>query len=305
MARTCSCPPVNRGTIHPFTWGSPYSGVIVSEDRQPYGYQFLKVSGKEMLEGIELRVLMRIAENIEALELHMNLTGQNSVIYPALLWDSEEATLVDTGIPGQLDAIRREIENAGVDFERVRRIVLTHQDIDHIGGLPEIVRVRGGEIEVLAHEEDKPYIEGDKPLIKMNGERMVQMMASLPESQRQQLERIISTPPSGRVDRTLHDGEELPLHGGIQVIHTPGHTPGHLSLFVKKARLLIAGDQLVVEEGELVGPREWATADMESAKASLRKLTGYQIDYVLCYHGGFYGPNASEKIAQLSARAKR
>ncbi|HZB83646.1 MAG TPA: MBL fold metallo-hydrolase, partial [Rubrobacteraceae bacterium] len=88
-----------------------------------------------MLEGIELRVLMRIAENIEALELHMNLTGQNSVIYPALLWDSEGATLVDTGIPGQLDAIRREIENAGVDFESVRRIVLTHQDIDHIGGL--------------------------------------------------------------------------------------------------------------------------------------------------------------------------
>ena len=299
MAHTCSCPPVNRGTIHPFTWGSPYSGVVVSEDRQPYGYQFLKVSGKEVLEGIELRVLMRIAENIEALELPMNLTGQNSVIYPALLWDSEEATLVDTGIPGQLDAIRREIENAGVDFKSVRRIILTHQDIDHIGGLPEIVRVRGGEIEVLAHEEDKPYIEGDKPLIKMNRERMVQMMESLPESQRQQLERIISTPPSGRVDRTLHDGEELPLHGGIQVIHTPGH----LSLFVKKARLLIAGDELVVEEGELVGPREWATADMESAKASLRKLTDYQIDYVLCYHGGFYGPSASEKIAQLSASA--
>jgi hypothetical protein len=42
---------------------------------------------------------------------------------------------------------------------------------------------------------------------------------------------------------------------------------------------------------------------MESAKASLRKLTDYQIDYVLCYHGGFYGPNASEKIAQLSASA--
>ena len=246
---------------------------------------------------------MKIAENIEALELRMNLTGQSSVIYPALLWDSDGATLVDTGIPGQLEAIRREIENAGVDFESVRRVILTHQDIDHIGGLPEIVRVRGGEIEVLAHEEDKPYIEGDKPLIKMNRERMAQMMESLPEPQRQRLERIFATPPSGKVDRTLHDGEELPLHGGIEVIHTPGHTPGHISLFVRKARLLISGDELRVEEGELVGPSEWATPDMASATASLRKLTGYPIEYVLCYHGGFYGPNASERIAALSAMA--
>ena len=246
---------------------------------------------------------MKIGENIEALELPMNLRGQSSIIYPALLWDFDEATLVDTGIPGQLDALRGEIEKAGVDFESINRIILTHQDIDHIGGLPEILRAHGGKIEVLAHEEDKPYIEGDKPLLKMNRERMAQMMESLPESQRQQLQRILSSPPSGKVDRTLHDGEELPLQGGIKVIHTPGHTPGHLSLFVKKARFLIAGDELRVEEGELVGPSDWATPDMGQANASLRKLTDYQIDYVLCYHGGLYGPNASEKIAELSAAA--
>src|ERR671933_3079574 len=135
---------------------------------------------------------MKIGENIEALELRMNLMGQNSVIYPALLWDSDGATLVDTGIPGQLDAIRREIENAGVDFESVNRIILTHQDIDHIGGLPEILRARRGEIEVLAHDEDRPYIEGSRPLVKFSSERLAQMMESLPEPQREQFERIFS-----------------------------------------------------------------------------------------------------------------
>jgi len=143
-------------------------------------------------------VLVRIGENIEALELPINLMGQSSVIYPALLWDSDGATLVDTGIPGQWDAIRRVIENAGVDIESVNRIILTHQDMDHIGGLPDIIRVRGGEIEVLAHEEDRPYIEGDQPLIKMSRERLAQIMESLPELQRHQFERIFSTPPSGR-----------------------------------------------------------------------------------------------------------
>jgi glyoxylase-like metal-dependent hydrolase (beta-lactamase superfamily II) len=246
---------------------------------------------------------MRIAANVEALELPMNFMGQSSAIYPALMWGSDGATLVDTGLPGQLDIVRRSIEDAGVDFESINRIILTHQDIDHIGGLPEILRARRGEIEVLAHEEDRPYIEGSQPLIKMRSERLTQMMEALPEPQRERFERIFSRPPSGEVDRTLSDGEVLPLHGGITVIHTPGHTPGHLSLFVEDSRLLIVGDELRVEEGELVGPSESATPDMESANASLAKLTDYWIDYVLCYHGGLYGPDASEKIAELSAAA--
>jgi glyoxylase-like metal-dependent hydrolase (beta-lactamase superfamily II) len=89
---------------------------------------------------------MRIGENIEALELAMNLTGQSSDIYLALLWDSDGVTLVDTGTPGQLSAIRQQFENAGVDFESIHRIISTHQDIDHIGDLPDITRVRGGEM---------------------------------------------------------------------------------------------------------------------------------------------------------------
>ena len=196
---------------------------------------------------------MKIAENIEALQVRMNFTGGESVIHPALLWDSEGATLVDTGMPGQLEELRVEIEGA-------------------------------------------------KPLIKMNRERMARMMESLPEARRQQIERILSEPPSGKVDRNLRDGEELPLYdGGVEVIHTPGHTPGHLSLFVRKEKLLIAGDALRVEQGELVGPSESATPDMDSAKASLRKLTDYDIDRVLCYHGGYFGRGVSARIKELSA----
>lgn len=102
-----------------------------------------------------------------------------------------------------------------MDFESVNRIILTHQDIDHIGGLPDFISVRKGEIEVLAHQEDRPYIEGNRPLIELDREWLAQMPESMPASQRQRLERMFSTTPSGKVDRILHDGEELPLCGGI------------------------------------------------------------------------------------------
>ena len=249
---------------------------------------------------------MKIGKNIETLELSMNLTGQERLIYPAILWDSEGATLVDTGMPGQLDDLRAGIEDAGIDFEAIRRVVLTHQDVDHIGGLPEVLSAIGGGVEVWAHEKDKPYIEGDKPLIKMNRERMSQMMESLPEAQQRQIERIFSNPPSGKVDRNLEDGEELPIYdGGVEVIYTPGHTPGHLSLYVRDEKLLISGDALRVEEGELVGPSEPVTPDMKTANESLGKLADYDIDHVLCYHGGYYGgQDASARIQELSAMAK-
>ena len=243
---------------------------------------------------------MKIGKNIEALELRMNLTGRESIIHPVLLWDSEGATLVDTGMPGQLDALTKGIEAAGVSLGDIRRVILTHQDLDHIGGLPEVLRAVGDGVEVWAHEEDKPYIEGDKPLIKMNRERMSQMMESMPEAQQRQVEQILSNPPSGKVDRSLEDGEELSIYeGGVEVIYTPGHTPGHLSLFVREEKLLISGDELRVEEGELVGPSEPVTPDMESANASLSKLADYEIDYVLTYHGGYYGPDASARIEEL------
>jgi len=81
---------------------------------------------------------------------------------------------------------------------------------------------------------------------------------------------------------------------------TPGHTPGHVCLYIKSHRLLIAGDQLRVEDGFLVGPAEMYTPDMPTALKSLTKLADFDIDSVICYHGGLYGPNASSRIAELA-----
>ncbi|WP_273847466.1 MBL fold metallo-hydrolase [Rubrobacter calidifluminis] len=244
--------------------------------------------------------MKQVADGVFALELEMNLSGRSRVIHPVLITGAEGAALVDAGLPGQLDDLRREVAAAGADFGDIRRVVLTHQDIDHIGALPEVVGALEGDVEVLAHEDDRPYIEGERTPIKLSPEQLARMVSSLPGDERRRMESLLASPPSARLTRTISDGEVLPVHGGIRVIHTPGHTPGHISLFLEGARVLISGDELNVEDGELVGPAEGATPDMERALASLAKLAPCDVEYVICYHGGVYGPGARERISALA-----
>ena len=107
-------------------------------------------------------------------------------------------------------------------------------------------------------------------------------------------------PAPAAVDRTLADGEELPHAGGIVVIYTPGHSPGHLCLYHKRSRSLITGDALNVSEGLLAGPNPVHTPDVATALASLKQLAAYDIETVICYHGGVYRGDANRRIAELA-----
>jgi glyoxylase-like metal-dependent hydrolase (beta-lactamase superfamily II) len=241
---------------------------------------------------------MKVANGIEMLELKMNMMGQQRVIHPTLIWDDNEAVLVDTGIPGQLAEIREAMEKAGVPFNKLSKVILTHQDIDHIGGMPEILNALGKNIEVLAHEVDRPYIQGEKELIKFKF--IKQRVENLPEEQRKATEALLANPPKASVDRTVTDGEILPHNGGITVIFTPGHTPGHVSLYLNQSKILIAGDALTVVDGELSGPVPQFTIDIETAKKSIKKFTQFDIDTVVCYHGGIFTDNVNKRLAELA-----
>jgi glyoxylase-like metal-dependent hydrolase (beta-lactamase superfamily II) len=111
---------------------------------------------------------------------------------------------------------------------------------------------------------------------------------------------VYEDPPKAPVDTTVGDGQELPCCGGIVVIHTPGHTPGHICLYLKQNKVLIAGDALNIVDGSLAGPNPQFSKDMDSAKASLKKLTGYHILTVVSYHGGAYSENVNLRIGELA-----
>jgi glyoxylase-like metal-dependent hydrolase (beta-lactamase superfamily II) len=246
---------------------------------------------------------MRLADGVEMLELPIrSFTGQN-IIHPTLTWDDDTVVLVDAGFSGQLQQIREAMARAGVSFDRLDKVIVTHQDIDHIGGLPDIILESSHNVEVLSHEEEKPYIEGRKPLIKMNQARLSKRLVSLSEEQRQQAEALFANPPKASVDTAVADGEILPYCGGITVIFTPGHTPGHICLYLNKSKILVTGDALVAADGELRGPNPGATYDMDAALKSLKKLTRYDIETVVCYHGGVYRDNPNKRLAELASAA--
>ena len=245
---------------------------------------------------------MLIAPQVEVLDLKMDLFGAPSSVRPTLFWDEKEAVLVDAGFPGQLEQLREEVERAGLSLDRLTRLIVTHQDIDHIGGISALLALND-RIEVLAHEQERPYVVGEKRLIKLSPERMAQLaerLSSLPEERRTTTIEAF-TNARARVDRTLADGERLPYCGGIVVVHTPGHTPGHSSFYLESSHVLVAGDALNVSDGHLVGPNPQLTPDLGQATSSLGKLAAYEIETVVCYHGGPYSAgDVNARIAELA-----
>jgi len=95
------------------------------------------------------------------------------------------AVLIDIGFPGQFEDIQIEMEKVGVSFDKLKVVILTHQDLDHIGSLPDLLENGVSDIKVYAHELDKPYIEGELPLLKDGN---------------------VENPPKGKVSNTVIDG---------------------------------------------------------------------------------------------------
>lgn len=247
---------------------------------------------------------MKLGDYAEALELTAAFLTMKSTIHPVILWEGREGvSLFDTGFPGQLPAIESGMAARGVKLKDVRRIFVTHQDLDHIGSAEAVQAATGAD--VYAHAAEKPYIEGEKRLAKIDPARFEDRLKEMPEELRQKARLMMSSPPTVKVLRVLQGGEKLPFHGGIDVIATPGHTPGHVCYYVKSLHLLIAGDALRVENGELVGPSPTATPDMSAATASLKNLLPYRIEAVLCYHGGYFDKDPGPRIRHLAEVAPK
>ena len=238
---------------------------------------------------------MRVANGVYVLPIPRSPQEPESFLNLILIVDEQNGnTLVDAGLPDQMEAISAALVEAGIGVRDLRRIIFTHQDLDHVGSGAALVRQSSAR--VLAHPSDAPYIEGERRPLKVT----LEMLEQRPQM-REVLERL---EPVG-VDEQVEDGTRLDLAGGTKVISTPGHSPGHICLYLEQPKVLIAGDALTAEDGSLNGPNPSMTPQMGTAIQSIRRLAELDVDTIVCYHGGVVSKDANGQLRRVLRKASR
>ena len=180
---------------------------------------------------------MKIAEGLEIIELYVDSMGSVSVLRPTLIWDEDTVVLVDTGVPGQTQNIRPEMEKAGVPFERLSKVIITHHDMDHIGSLSSIIKASKNKVEVLAHVGERPYIQGEKMPIKMTPERIAERekaMEGMSEEKRNIMKEMFANLPA-KVDTLIQDRRRATLLWRGIVVILPLDTPLDILVYILKS----------------------------------------------------------------------
>ncbi|WP_242316684.1 MBL fold metallo-hydrolase [Bacillus cereus group sp. BfR-BA-01489] len=219
------------------------------------------------------------------LPIEFEFNGQKQCIYPSLIIVHNELTLVDTGYPSFLPLIENAMLKHGYEMKNLKNIIITHYDDDHLGALYDF-KLKYPQINIIASEIESNYISGD-----IKSERLAQaekMLGRMPNEEKefgkwfiQQLKNIKHI----SVDEKVHDGQMI-LNNECQIVATPGHTSGHISLYFPNLDCVITGDAAVQENRELVIANPNFCLDIEKAKESLNKIKSLKAAQYYCYHGG-------------------
>lgn len=197
------------------------------------------------------------------------------VITPDAETGEDGVTIIDAG--WRLYHHRRIIEylgRLGYESGSVRQLISTHYHPDHMGGMAGLIEATGAPL--AAHDVEAPYMSGEDGLKLPNPVK--------PRWLRPFMWPLLTwmTPSPVPVASRLNEGDVLPLLGGATVVHTPGHTPGSISLHFPNEGVLLVADALQRYQGRLTLPSRWFSSDMEAAKESVRRLS--QLDFeVLCF----------------------
>jgi glyoxylase-like metal-dependent hydrolase (beta-lactamase superfamily II) len=229
---------------------------------------------------------------IIVLDIPFPVGSNDDWIHLVVLRDEKHLVLVDCGYTGAFSMIETALKAHGILPEQLTHVTITHQDHDHMGGLFEL-KSRYPQVRVVASEIEALYISGEIKSVRLAQAEALQ--AVLPPDQQAFGERFLGILRAVRpvnVDETVADGQELPWCGGCRVMATPGHTAGHISLYLPNFKTVISGDAAVVENSSLVIANPQFTLDPALAQRSLALLKNLGAEQIICYHGGIWRNDA-------------
>lgn len=233
------------------------------------------------------------------LPLNYSKTDLPNILNVSVIWDDNDLILVDCGNPNSIELLQEALKWNGLSLNKLTKIIITHHDYDHYGSLAEIIE-KYPNVKVYASSVEADYLNGNKRSL-----RLVQaetLFPTLQDNQREQAiafhKKIESITPV-QVDGILALDEDLPWCGGITIVSTPGHMPGHISVYHKPTKTMITGDALVVEHGKLETANPRYTLDNDSAYNSMKKFLNYDIERLICYHGGVIAQDIRPLIEAL------
>jgi len=207
-----------------------------------------------------------------------NVFGVPGVVAnPYIIVDADGLTVIDAGLPRSEKKILAYVAGLGRQAEDIKRIIITHADFDHIGGLGALQRASGARTYASQIEADAIALGKSSREIKASGFSIRRLLFAL-------LRPFMKLKPF-QVDEILAEGQTLPVLGGLRIVETPGHTPGHISLFAPSLGILFCGDSMVSDEHGLQGSRPGITWDETRARASERKQAELGAQVVCSGHG--------------------
>ncbi len=209
-----------------------------------------------------------------------------------LLEGSDGCTLIDCGFPGSAAKILEAVRGLGKQEKDIRHIVLTHAHQDHIGSFAALKKATGAD--AYMHPADAPIAtsgRGFRPLKPAPG-LMTGLLFRL-------FVRPVTSVEAAPIDHLVEDGQQLPIAGGLTVVHVPGHCSGQIALLSpQNGGVLFAADACSNMMG--VG---WSLGyeDFEAGKRDLRKLAGLKFEIACFGHGKAILQGAAGKFKEKFA----
>jgi glyoxylase-like metal-dependent hydrolase (beta-lactamase superfamily II) len=196
--------------------------------------------------------------------------------------------LIDCGMPHSKEKIMEAAEERFGHDGKPKAIVLTHGHFDHVGSLEPLLKE--WDVPVYAHELEIPYLNGERDYPKgdpmADGGLVSELSPFYPHH---------GIDVAGSVQNLPENGD-IPFMEGWKWIHTPGHTPGHVSIYREMDGVLIAGDafvtvkqeslyRVILQKKEISGPPRYFTMDWDAAEESVGKVAALQPKIAVTGHG--------------------